>query len=61
MEPSSSLPRELRTAIIHRLELPQGRFERRIRLPSGRYESVTVAVVDGCFTVTLKKAETRRG
>ena len=61
MEPSSSSPRELRTAIIHRLELPQGRFERRIRLPSGRYESVTVAVVDGCFTVTLKKAETRRG
>ena len=26
-------PEEMRTAIIHRLELPQGRFERRIRLP----------------------------
>ena len=27
-------PRELRTAIIHRLELPQGRFDRRVRLPA---------------------------
>ena len=58
---SRVLPRELRTAVIHRLELPQGRFERRIRLPSGRYELVSVAVVDGCFTVTLEKAEARRG
>ena len=31
------LPPELRTAVIHRLELPQGRFERRVRLPAGRY------------------------
>src|SRR4051812_26139577 len=31
------LPAELRTAAIHRLELPQGRFERRIPLPAGRY------------------------
>jgi len=58
---SRVLPRELRTAVIHRLELPQGRFERRIRLPSGRYESVNVAVVDGCLTVSLKKVETSRG
>jgi HSP20 family protein len=58
---SRTLPRELRTAVIHRLELPQGRFERRIRLPSGRYESVDVAVIDGCLTVSLKKAETSRG
>ena len=28
------------TAIIHRLELPQGRFERRVRLPAGRYSAV---------------------
>jgi HSP20 family protein len=58
---SRILPRELRTAVIHRLELPQGRFERRVRLPAGRYGSVNVAVVDGCLTVTLRKAETRRG
>ena len=29
------LPQELRTAIIHRLELPQGRFERQVPLPPG--------------------------
>src|SRR6266480_3214257 len=31
------LPAELQDARIHRLELPQGRFERRILLPTGRY------------------------
>src|SRR3974390_1336711 len=30
------VPAELRTAVIHRLELPQGRFARRVRLPAGR-------------------------
>src|SRR5262249_55233318 len=34
------LPPELITATIHRLELPQGRFERRLRLPPGRYNAV---------------------
>ena len=33
-----TLPNELRTAIIHRLELPQGRFERRVRLPASSTE-----------------------
>ncbi len=28
------LPPELRTATIHRLELPQGQFFRRLRLPA---------------------------
>ena len=49
-------PPELRTAVIHRLELPQGRFERRIRLPAGRYHHVRRSVVDGCLLVTLEKA-----
>ena len=40
------LPQELRTAVIHRLELPQGRFERRVRLPAGRYASVRRAMVE---------------
>src|SRR5271154_5933870 len=39
------LPAELRTATIHRLELPQGRFYRRLRLPAGRYTAVRRAVV----------------
>jgi HSP20 family molecular chaperone IbpA len=50
------LPAELQTAVIHRLELPQGRFERRVRLPAGRYSSVVRAAVDGCLVITLQKA-----
>lgn len=50
------LPPELQTAIIHRLELPQGRFQRRIRLPTGAYSSIRRSVVDGCLLIALQKA-----
>ncbi|MGO9046722.1 MAG: Hsp20/alpha crystallin family protein [Xanthobacteraceae bacterium] len=56
-----SYPPALRTAVIHRLELPQGRFYRRLRLPAGRYSGVRRAVVDGCLAITLQKAGTNRG
>ncbi|MGA8651368.1 MAG: Hsp20/alpha crystallin family protein [Xanthobacteraceae bacterium] len=56
-----SYPPALRTAVIHRLELPQGRFYRRLRLPAGRYSGVRRAVVDGCLVITLQKAGTNRG
>ncbi len=49
------LPQELRFARIHRLELPQGRFERQLPLPPGRYEVMRPAVVNGCLTVVLRK------
>jgi HSP20 family molecular chaperone IbpA len=55
------LPRELQTATIHRLELPQGRFERRVRLPAGRYAAVGRAMSNGCLVITLEKAGTYRG
>ena len=55
------LPDELRTATIHRLELPQGRFERRIALPAGRYDSVRRTSVNGCLVISLSKAGSRRG
>ncbi len=55
------LPPELRTATIHRLELPQGRFQRRVLLPPGRYSAVRRAVVDGCLVITLQKAGNFRG
>lgn len=58
---SRILPSELRTAVIHRLELPQGRFERRLRLPPGRYGSVRRTVVFGCLVISLEKLESRRG
>jgi HSP20 family protein len=50
-----SLPRELQTATIHRLELPQGRFERRVPLPVGRYSTVRHSAVDGCLLISLQK------
>ena len=50
------LPPALRTATIHRLELPQGRFHRRLPLPPGRYSDVRRATVDGCLLITLQKA-----
>ena len=55
------LPAELRTAVIHRLELPQGLFERRVRLPAGRYASVSRAMSHGCILITLEKAGAFRG
>jgi HSP20 family protein len=55
------LPPELRTATIHRLELPQGQFFRRLRLPPGRYNGVRRAVADGCLVITLQKAGANRG
>ena len=42
-------------AAIHRLEIPQGRFERRIALPPGRFELDRRDIVDGCLTLTLRK------
>lgn len=52
-----TLPPELGSAIIHRLELPQGRFERRLRLPAGRYSDIRRKFADGCLLVLLSKAE----
>jgi HSP20 family protein len=50
-----ALPAELRTAVIHRLELPQGRFERRVPLPPGRYNGVQHAMNNGCLVIALTK------
>jgi len=55
------LPPQLRTAVIHRIELPQGRFERRVRLPAGRYREVVRAAADGCLVITLRKVEAANG
>jgi HSP20 family molecular chaperone IbpA len=49
------LPPEFRTAAIHRLELPQGRFERSVPLPPGRYEVLPPSVINGCLAIVLRK------
>lgn len=42
-------------ARIHRMELPHGRFERRVPLPPGAYQLVRRDLADGCLTVVLRK------
>jgi len=56
-----TLPAELQTAVIHRLELPQGRFERRIRLPAGAYGVIRHSVANGCLLITVEKEGEFRG
>ena len=58
---SRTYPAEMRTATIHRLELPQGRFERRVRLPAGRYNAVNRSSSNGCLLITLQKSEASNG
>ena len=48
-------PAGLRAARVHRMELPHGRFERRILLPPGTYELSGRDLRDGCLVVTLRK------
>jgi HSP20 family protein len=42
-------------AVIHRLEIPHGSFERRIKLPAGRYEMDRRELADGCLVLGLRK------
>src|SRR5437868_3944865 len=50
-----ALPMNRHTTAIHRLEIPYGRFERRIALPAGSYELVEQACVNGCLILRLKR------
>src|SRR5258708_26355175 len=42
-------------AIIYRLEIPYGRFERRIALPVRQYEVVDRPLEQGCLTLGLRR------
>lgn len=42
-------------AIIYRLEIPYGRFERRIALPAGQYQLVDRRLTNGCLTLDLRR------
>ncbi len=50
-----NLPLAAEPAVIRRLEIPHGRFERRIGLPPGRYELAKREVVAGCLLLSLRK------
>lgn len=43
------------SAVIRRLEIPYGRFERRINLPHGHYEIAERSLANGCLRLTLQK------
>jgi HSP20 family protein len=51
-----AMPKAFETAAIHRLELPRGRFERRVPLPPGRYDQISRRTEDGCLIVSLRKS-----
>jgi HSP20 family protein len=52
-----TLPSAFRSAAVHRLEIPHGRFERRIGLPPGRYEQMQIEISHGCLFVNLGKRD----
>jgi HSP20 family protein len=49
------IPVQSLDAVVHRLELPHGRFLRRISLPCGSYGDVRSSRANGCLIVTLDK------
>jgi HSP20 family molecular chaperone IbpA len=50
-----ALPVNEQTVAVHQLEIPYGRFERRIALPQGRYELLEQACVNGCLVLRLAR------
>jgi HSP20 family protein len=49
------LPAMARGAAIHRLEVPYGQFERRIRLPAARFSVARSELANGCLFLGLAK------
>lgn len=48
------LPAACRRAVFRQLEIPYGRFERRITLPAGEYVLVQKTFADGCLVLALQ-------
>jgi HSP20 family protein len=49
-----------RAARIHRIEIPYGRFQRRVALPMHALEPVSQELVDGCLVLTFSKMKEPR-
>ena len=49
------LPPVAHTTTIRRLELPHGKFERRVTLPAGRYDLITQQFDRGCLVIGLRR------
>jgi len=50
-----SLPAGARHAAIHRLEIPYGRFERRVVLSAGEFELIDQRLEHGCLVLDLRR------
>ena len=50
-----ALPIGDKTGLIHRMEIPHGRFERHIQLPPGPLELGRRELADGCLVLVLRK------
>jgi len=50
-----TLPEGCARSAVRRLEIPQGRFERRIQLPPWRYELCERRLSDGCLLLRLRR------
>ena len=48
------IPSALQRAAIHRLEIPYGRFERRVPLPPGSFRVHQQFFEDGCLVLVLR-------
>jgi HSP20 family protein len=48
-----ALPVTSHATAVHRLEIPYGRFERRIALPEGIYQLLEQVYADGCLVLRL--------
>lgn len=51
------LPQKCRQGQIRQLEIPYGRFERRVPLPAGRFEMLGQSFSNGCFVLTLRRTD----
>lgn len=49
------LPSQWSSAPIHRLEIPYGRFERRLALPAGAWQLVDQNFANGCLQLLLAR------
>jgi len=50
------LPAGAREGRIHSLEIPFGRFERRVVLPSGTWLLQPIRTIDGCLSIDLRRS-----
>lgn len=52
------VPETARNGVLHRLEIPHGRFVRRLRLPFPRLRLARHELLDGCLYLQLRKTRT---